>query len=226
MPDSSVFGKEASKKLTAKQKKFARNVAQGMTKANAYRSAYDVNSVRTMRAEPYRLAANPSVAREIEAIEQAIRAQEYQTPAGLRSLVINTFVSVITNPDAKPSEKINAAKALGTITEVAAFTDRKEIRTISSSESARQEILAQLTELIKAEASDAKIIEADADSLLRELSGEADTHSPATPHDANGTPADHIHTIPPEQSADFDAAPEENFPPDADPTPSVQEDPR
>lgn len=211
-PDAFLFPPEAKKKLTAKQRKFARQVAIGATKADAYRSAYDVTSQRTMAAEPYRLAANPIVAREIEAIQAAISAQEYQTPAALRALVISSLVKVITDPDSKPGQITAAAKVLGTVTEVAAFTERKEVRTISSSEDARARVLEQLRSIVKAEATDATMIEQDAESLLAELAPHREGEDQAVDVES----LDNVHTIPLEQSP---------LSPDSDPTPSSEEHP-
>ena len=191
----------------------------GMSKAEAYRSTYDVTSARTMAAEPYRLAANPMVAREVEAIQAAISAQEYQTPAALRALVISSLVKVITDPDSKPGQITAAAKVLGTVTEVAAFTERKEVRTISSSEDARARVLEQLRSIVKAEATDAVEIEQDAASLLAEL----ETHPAPTPQDAEEESHHKVHTIPPERSPS-DPNPEEISQFD-DPTVPTQEHP-
>lgn len=218
-PDHLLFPPAANRgknKLTAKQKKFARALAEGMTKADAYRSAYDVTSEHSVRKDPYTIAANPSVRQEVAAIEAAIAAQEYQTPAALRALVVNSLVQVITNPASKPNQITAAAKVLGTVTEVAAFTERKEVRTISSSEDARARIMAELNSLIKAQAQDADVIDAAADSLLAELapieasqdagadddpiSGQDEPHRPGTPQDAEGTPAGALHSIPPERT--------------------------
>jgi hypothetical protein len=49
----------------------------------------------------------------------------------MRGLVLQSLVAVLIDPDSKPSEKIQAAKVLGQVTEVAAFTERKEITTIN-----------------------------------------------------------------------------------------------
>ena len=205
-----------SRKLTAKQRKFARALAMGATKADAYRSAYDVTSEHSVRKDPYTIAANPSVRQEVAAIEAAIAAQEYQTPAALRALVVNSLVQVITNPASKPNQITAAAKVLGTVTEVAAFTERKEVRTISSSEDARARIMAELNALVKAQAQDADVIDAAADSLLAELApaevsqddapaddsilAQDEPHRPGTPQDAEGTPAGALHSIPPERT--------------------------
>ncbi len=170
VPISHILGADVSRQLTAKQRKFAHEVAKGSTKADAYRAAYNVKSAKTMEAEPYRLAADPRVAREIEAYTLALETAKLRSPAALRELVIQSLVRVIVDPDSKPGQITAAAKVLGTVTEVAAFTERKEVRTISSSEDARAKVMQELRGILTAQAQDATIIEADADSLLAELS--------------------------------------------------------
>ena len=218
----SLFSPAVSRELTGKQKKFAREVAMGATKADAYRRSYNVKSPHTMASKPYHLAADERVKLEIEAIKRAIAAQEYQTPAALRALVIQSLVGVITDPEAKPGQITAAAKVLGTVTEVAAFTERKEVRTITSSEDARARIMQELKQLANADAVDVTAIDRDADSLLAELaagdadSGEDETHRTPTPQDAEAESLANMHTIPHEQSPNF---------PELDPTPSTQDDP-
>jgi hypothetical protein len=170
VPISHILGADVSRQLTAKQRKFAHEVAKGSTKADAYRAAYDVTSPRTMSSEPYRLADDPRVSREIEAYTLALETAKLRSPAALRELVIQSLVRVIVDPESKPGQITAAAKVLGTVTEVAAFTERKEVRTISSSDDARARVMQELRGLISAGATDATIIEADADSLLAELS--------------------------------------------------------
>lgn len=170
IPASHILGANVSKQLTAKQRKFALEVAKGSTKADAYRAAYNVTSKRTMAGEPYKLSADPRIAREIEAYELAIEAAKHRTPAALRELVIQSLVKVIVDPDSKPGQITAAAKVLGTVTEVAAFTERKEVRTISSSEDARARVMQELRALVTGGAEDATLLEAD--SLLAELAGD------------------------------------------------------
>jgi hypothetical protein len=170
VPISHILGADVSRQLTAKQRKFAHEVAKGSTKADAYRAAYNVKSAKTMEAEPYRLAADPRVSREIEAYTLALETAKLRSPAALRELVIQSLVRVIVDPESKPGQITAAAKVLGTVTEVAAFTEQKVVRTISSSEDARSKVMAELRGILTAQASDATIIEADADSLLQELS--------------------------------------------------------
>lgn len=219
----SLFSPAVSKELTGKQKKFALEVAKGSSKAEAYRRAYNVKSKNTLQREPYQLTRDQRITNEIEAMQAAIKAQEYQTPAALRSLVIHSLVKVITDPDSKPGQITAAAKVLGTVTEVAAFTERKEVRTITSSEDARAKIMAELRQLTAADVEDVTAIDADADSLLAELaepeSVEEETHRPPTPQDASEESLANIHTIPHERSA----IPHERSP--TLPNSSTQDDP-
>lgn len=223
MPIDSLFSPAVSRELTGKQKKFALEVAKGSSKAEAYRRAYNVKSKNTLQREPYQLTRDQRIANEIEAMQAAIKAQEYQTPAALRALVIQSLVGVITNPDSQPGQITAAAKVLGTVTEVAAFTERKEVRTITSSEDARAKIMAELKTLANAEAIDVTAIDADADSLLAELAAadsvEGDTHRTPTPQTGEAESLANMHTIPHEQPSPFS-----DFP-NSDPTPSTQDDP-
>jgi hypothetical protein len=173
IPLDSLLGKGANKALTSKQKRFAREVAQGATKADAYRKAYKPSATRaTLTGEPYRVATHPRVAAEIEALQLAEMAQSLQTPAQLRALVIQTLVQTAIDPETKPAVRVQAAKVLGTVTEVAAFTERKEVRTISTSEDARAKVMAEIKALMLG-TDDAEDIQAK--ELLAELSSAEDT---------------------------------------------------
>ena len=208
---SHILGKSVSNGLTPKQREFAREVAKGASKASAYRTAYKADATpRTMAGEPYRVANDPRVAREIEAYQLAIEAAKHRTPAALRELVIQSLVQVVIDPESKSSVRVAAAKVLGTVTEVAAFTERKEVRTITSSEDARNRVMGELRQLIAAGAEDATLIESQADALLAELSGgnvtnpgadvgmeEADTHPHPTPPNDEAESLSCLHTIPP-----------------------------
>ena len=173
IPLDSLLGKGANKSLTSKQKRFAREVARGATKADAYRSAYpNAKSNYTITNAPYQLMHNPRIANEIEALQLAEAAQSLQTPAQLRALVIQTLVQTAIDPETKPAVRVQAAKVLGTVTEVAAFTERKEVRTISSSEDARAKVMAEIRALMLG-TEDAEDIQAR--ELLEELQATDDT---------------------------------------------------
>ena len=177
-PFVDIMGKEASQRLTPKMQAFALEVAKGSSGSAAYRKAYNAKgTTRTQAVQASKLKKKPSIDLTIKAFERAIELQKYYTSAGLRALVIESLVKVITSEDANASQITNAAKVLGTVTEVAAFTERKEVTTITSSEDARARVMMQLRDMMKSNASDA--VEIEADSLLRELT--ADHDDPTTP---------------------------------------------
>jgi len=187
-----------SGQLTTKQKKFAAEVASGSTKADAYRKAYKPTATkRTLASKPYELAKDVRIQREIEAYKLANEAAKQRNAGQLRDLVIHSLVQVVIDPDTKPSVRIQAAKVLGTVTEVAAFTERKEITTIKTSIDARAQIMKQLRDMMKAGASDA--VEIDASALLEELTTIEPHPSPTTHIEGAGTDFD-THTIPHEES--------------------------
>jgi hypothetical protein len=221
VPVSHILGKSVSRELTGKQKAFALEVAKGSTGAAAYRMAYNTKgSAKLQGSEASKLKARPSIAQEIEAYSLAIEAAKHRNPAALRELVIQSLVQVIIDPESKPGQITAAAKVLGTVTEVAAFTQRSEVKTITSSEDARAAIMAQLRQLTNAQAMDVEAVDAGADSLLAELAiSEPDaTHPPPTPQMEEEESRGSVHTIPLEQP------PSKSFP-DQDPTLHVEDDP-
>ena len=198
----------ADKGLTHKQKKFAKEIAKGATKADAYRKAYKADaSPHTLRNEPYVLASDPRISREIAALQLAIQAAEHRTPSALRDLVIHSLVQTLIDPETGAAQRIQAARVLGTVTEVAAFTERKELTTITSSQDAREKVMQELRLMMNSQAEDATLI--DADSLLAEL------------HPLPG--ATSVET---ESRAELHTTPHEQIPSLSDPTPSSEEDPR
>jgi len=219
VPVSHILGKSVTREFTPKQRAFALEVAKGSTGAGAYRKAYNAKGKpKTVGDHASRLKGDDRIKAEIEAYQLAIEGAKHRNPAALRELVIQSLVKVIIDPESKPGQITAAAKVLGTVTEVAAFTERKEVRTITRSEDARAAIMAQLKQLSNASAEDAHIIDAQADDLMRELAG-SDTHPPATPQTDDAESLTSMHTIPHEQphpSTDSAASPTD---------PSTQETP-
>jgi hypothetical protein len=198
-PFIDIMGKEASERLTPKMQAFALEVAKGSSGSAAYRKAYKAKGTpRTQAVQASKLRKKPSIDLTIKAFERAIELQKYYTAAGLRALVIESLVKVITSEDANAAQITNAAKVLGTVTEVAAFTERKEVTTITSSEDARARVMMQLRDMMKSSATDA--VEIEADSLLKELAGEDTT--PTTPIGQLESLTT-IHSVPHESSQDL-----------------------
>jgi hypothetical protein len=205
-----------NRELTAKQKAFAHAVALGSTGAEAYRKAYNTKALpKTQGNQAHKLKARPDIGAEIEAIKRAQEAEHIKNPAALRLLVINTLVELATNPETKDAVRLQAAKVLGGVTEVAAFTEQKVTRVITSSEDARESIMAELRALSNADAID---VDTEAAGLLDELkTAPAATHPPATPQDAGLEPSGPLHTIPHEPPLTISDS--------TDPTPLPQEHP-
>ena len=221
VPIADILG-VSRKEITPKMQSFAQEVAKGSTKADAYRKAYKQNaSKHTLASKPYELAKDVRIQAEIEAYQLAIEASKHRTPAALRELVIQSLVQVVIDPEAKQSTKVAAAKVLGTVTEVAAFTERKQVHTISSSADTKAQIMSQLREMLNGRAEDATIVEAD--TLLRELSGE--THPLPTPPNDQSESQSLLHTIPPESTQQESDTPPLEKVSGSDPTPSFREDP-
>lgn len=199
IPIDRVLG--VTNQLTPKMKKFAAEVAAGESKAESYRRAYKPTATkRTLASKPYELARDARIQREIEYIKLANERAKHRTAGQLRELVIQSLVEVVIDPEAKHSEKISAARVLGTVTEVSAFTTRTESKVIVSSANARDQIIQQLRDMMKAGATDA--IEIDAAELLQELTPTLDDAPPADPTDdpmplsARQESQDGSHTIP------------------------------
>jgi hypothetical protein len=155
------------------------------------------------------------ITREIEAYELAIESAKYRSPIALRELVIQSLVQTLIDPDAKHAQKVAAAKVLGTVAEVSAFVDRKQITHVSSSDHARDQIMMALSDMLKANA-----IDVDPTTLIQELEG---SHPSPTPQAAETESPSHVHTIPHDLS-NSPPIPHEPSQPDT-PTPSKNSDP-
>jgi phage terminase small subunit len=197
IPVEQLLGRTASKQLTPKQRTFALEVAKGSTGAAAYRAAYKTKAKpKTQGNQAHKLRSRPDISAEIEAYQAAIESEKHRTPAALRALIIKSLVDVIINEDTPPAVLVQAAKVAGTISEVSLYTERKEVRTISSSDDAKARVMAELRRLMNAQADDAQVIDAAATSLLDELADARPHPSPTIPIEQTESHSDE-HTIPP-----------------------------
>jgi hypothetical protein len=137
----------------------------------------------------------------------------------LRELVIHSLVQVVIDPEAKHAQRVQAARVLGTVSEVAAFTERREITHIKSADDARADIMAKLRALMNAGATDTTA--RDASTLELELTGNVTTPpddesaaapgSTPTPRNGVWSPSHTIHSIPLKQSIS-ESDPHPSFP--------------
>ena len=206
--------------LTAKQKRFAEGIVlEGLTGADAYRQAYDTKArAHVVGTDASKLKANPRVALEIAALEQAKQVAALHTAEALRSLVISSLTSALIDPETKPATRIQAAKVLGQVTEVAAFTERKEITHIQDSGAIRSQILDQLKSMMLGSAD---AVDVDANSLLVELAGD-EPQGAGTPPNAEWDSGAHMHSNNHEQFPEKSDSPESSEHP---PSPSETQTP-
>jgi hypothetical protein len=170
------------KRLTPSQIKFAEEMALGKTKAEAYRQSRPNGrkskaSPRTASRKGQELAKSDAIQAQIDAFRVALDAQKYQTPAHLRALAIHKITEKVLDEDCPPAQQLKALELLGKITEVALFTERREVVQVSDPSEMREKLMASIKLAI--ENSQAIDVETrNADDLLAELVGshESDSH--------------------------------------------------
>lgn len=194
---SSGPGKKAQ--LTHKQREFARQLALGKSKAQAYRDSREgTPAPSTIVCQPYKLAADARIQQEVEAYKLALEAEKHRTPTQLKALLVQQLVQHSLDPEFPPAQRVQCLKLLGSLYDVGAFVERKEVTTIARSGEIRQRLLETLKDV-----TDVQITEADAGlDLLAELAqaappahDEAGT-SPDDPTHANPTPGAPAHSGP------------------------------
>jgi hypothetical protein len=131
-----------NRNLTKKMQGFAVDLATGETKAQAYRNNYNSKGKpKTQSDEGSRLAKNPAIAAEVDLITEALESAAAHTAAQLRGLVIGRLTQEAINMESPPAARITALKALGQVSEIAAFTERKEITQVKASDDIRAQLL-------------------------------------------------------------------------------------
>jgi hypothetical protein len=146
---------KGEKQLTARQAAFAEAIALGETKAGAYRKAYNSKGKpHTASRRGQEVAKIGAVQAQIDALKLANEARKYATPAALRSLVIERLTAHAIDDTVKPAQRLRALELLGKVTEIAAFTERREIVKLTSSIDAKAQLLSVLRAAINSQAID------------------------------------------------------------------------
>jgi hypothetical protein len=157
--------------LTKKQKAFAEEVVKTGNKSASYRKAYNTKGkATTAHRDAQKIANNPKVVTYIQALEQAKEAETYLLPARLRSIAIHRLTGLALNDEIAPAQQLKALELIGKMTEVALFTERRELVKVTDSEQMRD----QLMKSIRLAFSSGGAIDVEAsevDSLLDEISG-------------------------------------------------------
>jgi len=135
----------------------------------------------------------------------ALERQKYTTPAALRALVIDKLTEKAIDPDIPPAQQLKALQLLGNVTEIAAFTERRETIKVTASADIRSQLIDSIRKAIKADAIDVDTIKGD--DLLAEIAAGRTIDAAADPQpDADSPPADPTAPAPPaHDSADSQA---------------------
>jgi hypothetical protein len=197
--------------LTAKQKRFAEAIVlEGMTGADAYRTAYDTQGRPAIAGvEAHKLRANPKVANTIEALERAKELAASQSAESLKSLVISTLVDVAANSD-RDSVRVAAVKTLGTVVGVDMFRETKRVEHVKDSGEIRQQILDQLRTITM----QSDVQDVDATALLDELGAGVDDGDQGDPTGGASPQTQEC-----DSGADIHSTPHEGTLPISEPTP-------
>jgi len=198
-----MSGEGKRPKLTGKQKAFAHAVALGETKAQAYRVSHKANaSKRTLSSEPYRLARDPRITREVEAYQLALEAEKHRNPIQLKALLVQQLVQHSLDEEFPPAQRMKALQMIGNLFEVGAFLERKEITTVRKSTDIRLRLLERLGTLTDVNVKD------DGLTLMDEIKGGATVSdavyatptAPVPAHEAVAVAVCTPHTVPDIQS--------------------------
>lgn len=170
--------------LTKKQKAFAEEVVKSGNKTKAYKKAYNhTGKQTTAQRNAQAIVSNSKVATYIQALEQAKEAESYLLPARLRSIAIHRLTGLALNDEIAPAQQLKALELIGKMTEVALFTERRELVKVTDSEQMRD----QLMKSIRLAFSSGGAVDVEAtevDSLLNEISGLTPVNAPDLDHAA------------------------------------------
>jgi len=170
--------------LTKKQKAFAEEVVKSGNKTKAYKKAYNhTGKQTTAQRNAQTIVSNSKVATYIQALEQAKAAESYLLPARLRSIAIHRLTGLALNDEINPAQQLKALELIGKMTEVALFTERRELVKVTDSEQMRD----QLMKSIRLAFSSGGAVDVEAtevDSLLNEISGLTPVNDPDLDHAA------------------------------------------
>jgi hypothetical protein len=101
----------------------------------------------------------------------SLEAQKYLLPAHLRALTIQKLTEKALDPEVNHAQQIKALELLGKITEVALFSERKEIVTTDTSAKAKDRLINTLAQAIRSSNYISMDKKQEAESLLNEITG-------------------------------------------------------
>ena len=202
--DRLISGISKESKLTAKQKGFAKDVALGKTKAQAYRDNYNTKAnPKVVGNAGYNLASTDVISMEIVRQKMENEVKHIIKGDRLRDLVLHELTLHAMDKDNPPSSRIRSLELLGKASNL--FVEQKITQVHHSSDSSRLKLIEQIKQAMERNA--ITIDADDGDSLLAELqtpivdSDSDATHYPHTPLIEHGHHDESMHSIPHKQSS-------------------------
>tara|TARA_R110002012_G_scaffold72700_1_gene185473 strand:+ start:750 stop:1262 length:513 start_codon:yes stop_codon:yes gene_type:complete len=141
------------RRLTAKQERFVSEVIKGATASDAYRTAYDVDKGKGMKAsaiwtESSRLLANPMVAARLQSKREAIDKATVVSALSRRRWVIERLEHEAAHAESDAA-RVRSLELLGKTSDLRLFTEIVETRDGDASpDEVRAELEAKLTSLL------------------------------------------------------------------------------
>jgi phage terminase small subunit len=157
-------------KLTKKQKEFAEQVVATGNKTEAYRRSYNHTGKRTTAArDAQKTSNNPAVATYIQALELAKQSEEYLLPQRLRAMAIHKLSTMALDDTMPPAQQLKALELVGKMTEVALFSERREIVHSLDSSSLKAKLMEAVQMAIANSKSIRTVTKRTAQQLLAEI---------------------------------------------------------
>jgi phage terminase small subunit len=168
-----LLGNNKDVRLTKKQKTFAEELVKTGNKTEAYRRAYDTDGTpRTQGRDAIKVSQHPIVATYVQALESAKAVEEYVLPKRLRSMAIQKLSQMALNDELPPSQQLRALELVGKMTEVALFSERRELVHTLDSNALKEQLMNAVQSAISNSSSIQAKNKRTANDLLRELNEE------------------------------------------------------
>jgi len=173
-------------KLTKKQKAFAENVVATGNKTEAYKRAYNHKGKNTTASRNAQtIVKSTNVQTYITALEAQKEVEEYLLPPRLRAMAIHKLSSMALNDDLPPAQQLKALELVGKMTEVALFTERRELVHTMDSNTLKAKLMDAVQLAIKNSNSLRVSTKRTAEQLLAEINDPVDVVSREVHDDGN-----------------------------------------
>lgn len=93
--------------------------------------------------------ANPLVQERLRAVTEAAEVQSALSPLQVRALVVDQLMRHALDEDVSPATRLKALQMLGKVTEVGAFTERRQVEHVKDPGVVKDELISALKAALK-----------------------------------------------------------------------------